>query len=165
MTDSIIVSLIASLVSLGVLFTLHAIFRPKGLKIAILLIFLSLSTPVALYTPFVNALGYPIAAGNELKEHLLSHAISPEQTWIYVWVIDTESGEPRAYKFPYSKELEKALSEAQKGTDAGVQQGIEIPDPRSGISDSTYEVEISDLYDISPGGLKEYDEDVEGDGT
>lgn len=154
MTDSIIITMIASLVALGVLFSLHAIFRPKGLKIAILLIFLSISTPVALYTPFVNALGYPIAAGNDVKEHLLSHSIDPDQIWIYMWVVDEKSGEPRAYKFPYSKQLEKSLAKAQQGTDAGVQQGIKIPPPRSGVADSLAEVEISDLYDISPGGIK-----------
>tara|TARA_B110000285_G_C15104324_1_gene606989 strand:+ start:1115 stop:1585 length:471 start_codon:yes stop_codon:yes gene_type:complete len=155
MTDAIIYTVIASLVALGVIFTLHAIYRPKGLGIAIFMIFISLSTPLALYKPFVEALGFPVYAENSGKEELITHTVSPDQVWIYIWVIDFESGEPRAYKFPYSKESEKALAEAKEKTEQGVQQGIEIPPPIStGNVDTPVELEIEDLYQSTPGGAK-----------
>ena len=153
MTDDIILQVIAAMTALGVIFVLQAIYRPKGLKIALLMIFLSLSTPLALYKPFVDSLGFSVYSGNKVKEEFLAYVVNPKQTWIHMWVIDLDSGEPRAYKTPYTKELEEALEKAKEASEEGIQQGVEIPPP-PGVSDTSVEVEVSDLYDISPGGLK-----------
>ena len=153
MTDTIIFSAIASLIALGVIFTIHAIYRPRSLSIAILMIFISISTPIALYKPFVNSLGFSVFSHNEGKEEMLSYIVGPQQEWIYLWVMDTDAVEPRSYKIPYSKEQEKALNEAKKQAEAGVRQGVEIP-PKPGQADTQYEIEVSDYYDVSPGGLK-----------
>jgi hypothetical protein len=157
MTDSIIFTVIASLVALGVVFTIHAIYRPKSLKIALLMIFLSISMPLALYKPFINSLGFAVFQGNASNEVFLHYTVDANQEWLYIWVIDTESQEPRAYKRPYTKEEEKKLNEAQQKGQEGVTQTVTIPPPPKGNSDVQYEVETQDLYNTAPGGKKNND--------
>jgi len=157
MTDSIIFTVISSLIALGVVFTIHAIYRPKSLKIAILMIFLSITMPLALYKPFINSLGFAVFQGNSSNEVFLHYTVDANQEWIYLWVIDSESLEPRAYKRPYTKEEEKKLSEAKKKGDEGVTQTVEIPPPPKGNSDVQQEVEVQDLYTTAPGGKKNND--------
>ena len=157
MTDSIIFTVIASLIALGVVFTIQAIYRPKSLKIALFLIFLSITMPLALYKPFIDSLGFSVHQGNDKSEKFLTYYVDADQTWIYMWVIDTESGEPRAYKKPYTKEDEKALSEAAKKGREGVSQTISIPVPQQGNADVQYNVEANDQYAAAPGGRKNND--------
>ena len=154
MTDNIILQVVAAMISLGVIFTVHAIYRPKSLKISIFMIFLSITTPLALYKPFVDSLGFPVFSSTDSKQEFITYLTSADQEWIYLWIMDTDSSEPRAYKIPYTKEAEKELAEAKEKVEEGVQQGIEIPPPPPGVSDTNIEIEISELYDISPGGLK-----------
>jgi len=157
MTDSIIFTVISSLVALGVVFTIQAIYRPKSLKIALFLIFLSITMPLALYKPFVDSLGFSVHQGNDKSEKFLTYYVDPNQEWIYMWVVDEESGEPRAYKKPYTKEDEKELSEASKQGQEGVPQSISIPTPQRGNADVNYNVEANDQYTAAPGGRKNND--------
>jgi hypothetical protein len=154
MTDSIIYTVIASLIALGVVFTLHAIYRPKSLKIAILMIFLSISTPLALYKPFIASLGFSVHQGNNQHEVFISYTVDAEQEWIYMWVMDKDANEPRAYKTPYSKEKEKAMNEAQEKGEKGIEQEVLIPPPMPGANDTQAEIEVQDRYNVVPGGVK-----------
>ena len=56
----------------------------------------------------------------------LSYTIDSSQTWIYIWVIDPESSEPRAYKIPYTKEDEKELAEAKAKGEDGVATDLSV---------------------------------------
>ncbi len=127
MTDLLVDIIIATFITLGVVLALSVIYKPKNLWVALSRITLSLYVPFALYTPLTDALGYSVQTTKGQIDKFLSYTVDPSQTWIFIWVFEFETKEPRSYKIPYSQENEKKLEEAAENDQKGVPQGVKIP--------------------------------------
>ena len=113
-------------VALGCLYAIYTIAPPKKLIVALTLIAASIAAPVYVYTPLMDSLGFAVKLERIDNNELLSYTVDAEQTWIFVWVIDPESSEPRAYKIPYTKEDEKELAEATQKGEEGLAQSLSV---------------------------------------
>ena len=113
-------------VALGCLYAIYTISPPKKLIVALTLIAASIAAPVYVYNPLMDSLGFAVKLEKIDNNELLSYTVDAEQTWIFVWVIDPESSEPRAYKIPYTKEDEKELAEATQKGEEGLAQSLSI---------------------------------------
>ena len=126
MTDTIAYLMVWTFVALGCLYAIYTISPPKKLIVALTLIAASIAAPVYVYTPLMDSLGFAVKLEKIDNNELLSYTVDAEQTWIFVWVIDPESSEPRAYKIPYTKEDEKELAEATQKGEEGLAQSLSI---------------------------------------
>ena len=137
MTDTIAYLVIWTFVALGCLYAIYTIAPPKRLIVALTLIAASIAAPVYVYNPLMDSLGFAVKLEQIEDNEFLSYTVDSSQTWIYIWVIDPESSEPRAYKIPYTKEDEKELAEAaQKGED-GLAQSLSVDFESMEQSEST----------------------------
>ena len=156
MTDFLVDTIIMTFVALGVLFALSVVYRPKNLWVALVTILLTVTLPVALYSPLTNALGYSVATTKDQTDKFLSYTVGSKQVWIYVWVMEFDTDEPRSYKIPYSKEKEEKLAEAAQKAEEGIPQGVKLPQgeeddkPQGADTMSPTELQVSDLE--APGG-------------
>ena len=113
-------------VALGCLYAIYTISPPKKLIVALTLIAASIAAPVYVYNPLMDSLGFAVKLEQIEDNELLSYTVDSSQTWIFIWVIDPESSEPRAYKIPYTKEDEKELAEATQKGEEGLAQSLSI---------------------------------------
>ena len=113
-------------VALGCLYAIYTIAPPKKLIVALTLIAASIAAPVYVYTPLMDSLGFAVKLEQIEDNELLSYTVDSSQTWIFIWVIDPESSEPRAYKIPYTKEDEKELAEATQKGEEGLAQSLSV---------------------------------------
>ena len=126
MTDTIAYLIVWTFVALGSMYAIFTIAPPRRLIVALIMIAGSIAAPVYVYTPLMDSLGFAVKLSKIDNNEFLSYTVDAEQTWIFVWVIDPESSEPRAYKIPYTKEDEQKLSEAQQQGEDGLLQGISV---------------------------------------
>ena len=113
-------------VALGCMYAIYTISPPKKLIVALTLIAASIAAPVYVYTPLMDSLGFAVKLEQIEDNELLSYTVDSSQTWIFIWVIDPESSEPRAYKIPYTKEDEKELAKATQKGEEGLAQSLSI---------------------------------------
>ena len=143
MTDTITYIIVWTFVALGCMYAIYTISPPKKLIVALTLIAASIAAPIYVYTPLMNSLGFAVA--NQVVEDVefLHYTVDSTQTWIFLWIMDDESGEPRAHKIPYTKEDEQKLSKAQQKGQEGVAQGITLlpSGTRNDVTYPTLEVE------------------------
>ena len=126
MTDTIAYIIVWTFVALGCMYAVYTISPPKKLIVALTLIAASIAAPIYVYDPLMDSLGFAVKLEKVDNVEFLYYTVDSSQTWIYLWVIDDESGEPRAYKIPYTKEDEKELSKASQKGQEGVPQGLSI---------------------------------------
>ena len=137
MTDTIAYLMVWTFVALGCMYAIFTIAPPRRLIVALIMIAGSIAAPVYVYTPLMDSLGFAVKLEQIEDNEFLSYTVDSSQTWIYIWVIEPESSEPRAYKIPYTKEDEKELAEAaQKGED-GLAQSLSIDFESMETSEST----------------------------
>ena len=145
MTDTIAYLIVWTFVALGCLYAIYTISPPKKLIVALTLIAASIAAPIYVYTPLMNSLGFAVADQVIEDVQFLHYTVDSTQTWIFLWIIDDESGEPRAHKIPYTKENEQKLAEAGQKGKQGVAQGITFL-PSGTRPDITYPtLEVEDL--------------------
>ena len=126
MTDTIAYLIIWTFVALGCMYAIYTISPPKKLIVALTLIAASIAAPVYVYNPLMDSLGFAVKLEKIDNNEFLSYTVDSSQTWIYIWVIDPDSSEPRAYKIPYTKEDEQELAKAQQQGEEGMVQGLSI---------------------------------------
>ena len=124
-------------VALGCMYAIYTISPPKKLIVALTLIAASIAAPVYVYTPLMDSLGFAVKLEQIEDNELLSYTVDSSQTWIFIWVIDPESSEPRAYKIPYTKEDEKELAKATQKGEEGLAQSLSIDFESMETSEST----------------------------
>ena len=126
MTDTIAYLMVWTFVALGCMYAIYTIAPPKKLIVALTLIAASIAAPVYVYTPLMDSLGFAVKLEKIDNNELLSYTVDAEQTWIFIWVIDPDSSEPRAYKIPYTKEDEQELAEATQKGEEGLAQSLSV---------------------------------------
>ena len=137
MTDTIAYLMVWTFVALGCMYAIFTIAPPRRLIVALLMITLSIAAPVLTYTPLMDSLGFAVKLDKIDDNEFLSYKVDSSQTWIYLWVIDPESSEPRAYKIPYTKEDEKELAEAAQKGEEGLAQSLSVDFESMEQSEST----------------------------
>ena len=137
MTDTIAYLIVWTFVALGCMYAIYTISPPKKLIVALTLIAASIAAPIYVYNPLMDSLGFAVKLEKIDNVEFLHYTVDSSQTWIYLWVIDDVSGEPRSYKIPYTQEDEKELSKAAQQGQEGVPQGISVDFESTEVSDST----------------------------
>lgn len=93
-------------------------------KIALLFIIPFMVTMAATtYVVIDSVLGYPTDKPVAKESEYLSHLVSMDKRFIYIWAIDTDR--PRAYQIDYTEEDEEKLDKAKQDREQGVPQMIE----------------------------------------
>ena len=96
MTDTIAYLIVWTFVALGCLYAIYTISPPRKLIVAITLIAASIAAPVYVYNPLMDSLGFAVKLEKVDNVEFLHYTVDSSQTWIYIWVIDDVSGEPRS---------------------------------------------------------------------
>lgn len=125
MTDYLLYLVIGVLVAVGTTSVIVVLYPPKRMLSSLLIIIVMVTAPLFLYYPVLSSLGYPVKITEKITTKYLAYIVSFDSLWIYLWTKDTETGEPRAYRIPYTKEDEKRLAEAEKEKDKGIPQQVE----------------------------------------
>ena len=157
MTDTIAYTVVWVFVALGCLYTVYTIHPPSKLWVALTLILATVAAPVYLYQPVQDSLGFAVKVEEQTEDLFISYTVDADQKWIYVWVQDVETLEPRAYKIPYTKEDEEKIAEGAEESGEGVPLIITIPgESRPGDQESNVANEIQfDNIPVPPGEGKE----------
>lgn len=124
MTDFILYLTLGVFVALGVVVSLVVLYPPKRVGFSLLLIASVVSAPLFLYQPILGSLGYSVKLNTSLDAKYISHRVSPDRIWIYIWIYDRSVEEPRAYRVPFSKETEEELEGAKKDQERGIPQRV-----------------------------------------
>lgn len=101
------------------------------------------------YVVIDSVLGYPTDRPVAKESEYLTHMVSLDKRYIYIWAIDGEK--PRAYQIWYTEEDEEKLEQAKDKRQQGVPQMIEGTTQRKGEDKEN-----------SPGAIHLYDFDLSG---
>ena len=146
MTDTIAYLVVWTFVALGCLYAIYTISPPKKLIVCLTLIAACIAAPVYLHDPINDAMGYPVVVEDQSTDKFVSYVVDRDQKWLFIWIMNVENDEPRAYKIPYTQEDEEKLAAAAEKGEQGFPQEITLDegDPRDGTSTST-SITIRDL--------------------
>jgi len=125
MTDQLLYLTIGVFLFFGTVTAVTVLYPPKNVIASMAVISLVVLSPLFLYSPILASLGYPVKIEEQLDAEYLSYSVSGDSKWIYLWTLDIEDGEPRAYRIPYSKADEESLQKADKEKGRGLPQRVE----------------------------------------
>jgi hypothetical protein len=124
MTDYLLYLSLGVLLTIGITTAMLVLYPPKKLSTSLVVIAVVVLSPMFMYNPVLKALGYSVKVEEQLDTEYLAYSISSDNLWIYLWTLDKEVGEPRAYRIPYTKEDEEKLAKAEEEKGRGVPQKV-----------------------------------------
>jgi len=160
MTD--LLPLLLSISFLAIVVLWFAISNYKNALVVFIIIPLTLSSVGISYFTVEKLLGYPTAGTMTDESLYVSHLPSQDGKWIYVWIIEPESNQPRAIIIPATKNNKKQMDGAKQKSEQGIKTQIKskgdgafAQGQRGQTAGGEYEV-----YDfqIDGGGLKDYEQ-------
>lgn len=119
-------SLFPLFISATILFSILLIIAMhiwKNFYAMLLLIPLSMACIIFAYQDIVDVLGYPVSHSIPNNSIYVHHIQGSE--YIYVWVLEPNKIEPKAFRVDSDSKNEKAFDSAQRKSSNGIKQGIE----------------------------------------
>jgi len=160
MTD--LLPLLLSISFLAIVVLWFAINNYKSALVVFIIIPLTISSVGISYFTVEKLLGYPTAGTMTDESLYVSHLPSQDGKWIYVWIVEPESNQPRAIIIPATKNNKKQMDGAKQKSEQGIKTQIKskgdgafVKGQRGQTAGGEYEV-----YDfqIDGGGLKDYEQ-------
>lgn len=116
--------ILISLLFLSIVVLLVTIINRKNFLVVFTIIPLTLSSATIIYFTVDRLLGYPVEVIIPDDSFYITHLVSLDREWIYVWAVPPESNKPRAYTIANTEQNREAMEEAENGAAEGVGQQI-----------------------------------------
>lgn len=157
-----LIPLLLSISFLAIVVLWFSINNYKNALVIFFIIPLTLGSVGVSYFTVEKLLGYPTAGEMSDDSLYLSHVTSKDEKWIYVWIVEPESIQPRAIIIPATKNNKKQMDGAKNKAEAGIKTQIKKKqdggEQQGRGQTHGGEFEVYD-FEIQGGNLKDYGDD------